>query len=548
MNQDEALSLLGAAQVEKWNKLRSEGEQIPSLAAAELRDVDLRGANLRGADLGGAVLCGAKLSGADLSRACLTGADLTGADLRQAVLVEADLRWAKLIEADLHGSYLRGAKLDGADFSRAKLSRGDLIWIDTSTLNLHSIVVVEDESVDYRIDFGGTLRCESAPAPRSPTGVAAARARRYWKPHPVSRVVAGSLRVLRVVTVGWMAYLRVPERPRDPLAPGLPLHNHTFRRIKAMARRVSLVLGQLMLRQGRRIDPVDCTVFAPPRVARGDSLWVQVFAHRPEQAEQASSLAQEMDDQARRRGFKSLEVGIERGTRLTFHLHVPGISFAAPSDSLLWEGRPAYVQFIAKAPLDLALGNVFGRVTVSRDALPVGSIMFRLEIVEKNGQPPAPNTLLGQTHPRRRSPLLPVGDVTRRYHKAFISYASQDRSEVLKRVQMLRLARIRYFQDVLKLEPGDRWERKLYRHIDRSDLFLLFWSTNAKESKWVLEEARYAIKRKGGDDSAPPDMIPVIIEGPPVPEPPADLAHLHFNDYLIYFMAPAQAAATREKR
>jgi hypothetical protein len=103
---------------------------------------------------------------------------------------------------------------------------------------------------------------------------------------------------------------------------------------------------------------------------------------------------------------------------------------------------------------------------------------------------------------------------------------------------MLRLARIRYFQDVLKLEPGDRWERELYRHIDRSDLFLLFWSTRAKESKWVLEEVRYAIKRKAGDDAAPPDVIPVIIEGPPIPSPPEDLAHLHFNDYLIYFMYP----------
>jgi hypothetical protein len=113
---------------------------------------------------------------------------------------------------------------------------------------------------------------------------------------------------------------------------------------------------------------------------------------------------------------------------------------------------------------------------------------------------------------------------------------------------MLRLARIRYFQDVLKLEPGDRWERKLYLYIDKSDLFLLFWSTKAKESEWVLKEVRYAIKRKGGDESAPPEMIPVIIEGPPVPEPPEELAHLHFNDYLIYFMKPRLPERVEEAR
>jgi len=112
---------------------------------------------------------------------------------------------------------------------------------------------------------------------------------------------------------------------------------------------------------------------------------------------------------------------------------------------------------------------------------------------------------------------------------------------VLKRVQMLTLLRIGYFQDVLHLKPGDRWERKLYRHIDKCDLFLLFWSTAAKRSQWVLKEVRYALKRKGGDHLAPPQIHPVIIEGPPAPEPPDELAHLHFNDKLIYFMvAPEQ--------
>jgi hypothetical protein len=146
-----------------------------------------------------------------------------------------------------------------------------------------------------------------------------------------------------------------------------------------------------------------------------------------------------------------------------------------------------------------------------------------------------------------RKSLLPAGESVRRYRRAFISYASQDRPEVLKRVQMLRLARIRYFQDVLKLEPGDRWERKLYLHIDKSDLFLLFWSTHAKESEWVLNEVRYAIKRKGGDESAPPQLIPVVLEGPPVPLPPKELAHLHFDDYLTYFMNPQSVNRKRSE-
>ena len=51
-----------------------------------------------------------------------------------------------------------------------------------------------------------------------------------------------------------------------------------------------------------------------------------------------------------------------------------------------------------------------------------------------------------------------------------------------------------------------------------------------------MEELRYALKRKAGNDFAPPEIRPVILEGPPVPEPPEELSHIHFNDYLIYFM------------
>ncbi|MGA2076968.1 MAG: hypothetical protein ABSH52_26050 [Terriglobia bacterium] len=44
---------------------------------------------------------------------------------------------------------------------------------------------------------------------------------------------------------------------------------------------------------------------------------------------------------------------------------------------------------------------------------------------------------------------------------------------------MLSRLRIKYFQGALSLEPGERWQKALYRHIDESDLFLLFWSSAA---------------------------------------------------------------------
>jgi hypothetical protein len=107
---------------------------------------------------------------------------------------------------------------------------------------------------------------------------------------------------------------------------------------------------------------------------------------------------------------------------------------------------------------------------------------------------------------------------------------------VLERVQLLPILGVRTFQDVLDLTPGERWERSLYRHIDISDIVLLFWSNAAKRSKWVRKEVRYALDRKHGDEFALPEIGPVIIEGPPVPRPWKELADLHFSDRMIYFM------------
>src|SRR5262249_5880813 len=191
---------------------------------------------------------------------------------------------------------------------------------------------------------------------------------------------------------------------------------------------------------------------------------------------------------------------------------------------LVWRGEPQAVQFGVGVPRDRDPGCLLGTVTVSNDGGPLGHVTFKLAVVEAGGQ--------------RGGEPVPVGDAAHRYRKAFVSYASADRPEVVKRVQMLARLGIDYFQDVLSLEPGERWARELYRHIEESDLFLLFWSTAARNSEWVHKELRHALRLKGDGDHALPAIQPVVIEGPPPPPPPLELAHLQFNDYLLYFIRP----------
>ena len=264
-------------------------------------------------------------------------------------------------------------------------------------------------------------------------------------------------------------------------------------------------------------DLVECTVFAPPNAAPGDSVLVQAFVHRPDEAADAKAIATELDTAARRRAYRTLTAPVTYGSRLDFELRMPGLTIDEPVTSLLWRGRTEAVQFAVEVPQDALPRSVTGTLEVSLDGAPVGHVKFTLR-VEKEVQQAA---------------VEPQGEHARTYSYAFISYSSRDRDEVLSRVQMLSLSGIDYFQDVMTLEPGDRWLRKLEAGIDECDLFLLFWSKHAKESRWVKQEVEYALARQGADELAAPEIRPVILERV---EPWEELSHLHFDDRVLYFM------------
>ncbi|MDZ7967724.1 MAG: toll/interleukin-1 receptor domain-containing protein [Nostoc sp. DedSLP03] len=270
-------------------------------------------------------------------------------------------------------------------------------------------------------------------------------------------------------------------------------------------------------------DLVDCSVFSPSSVTPNDMFLVQVFVHLPEQVEFTKQNAQQFDPDAKQLGARSLGLPIQRGSELTFNLSIPKLEVDDPIQKLSWNGRADSIQFGVTVPADITQKTVIGTVTVSQNTIPLGHLKFKLSII-----PSASST--------SKDPHL-VGEVARHYRKAFVSYSSKDRIEVLKRVQGLAVSGITVFQDILNLEPGDRWEQKLYRNIDECDLFLLFWSTAAKESPWVLKEVLYALDRQGSNGLRSPEIIPVIIEGPPPVPPPPELQNLHFNDKLLYLIA-----------
>ncbi len=284
--------------------------------------------------------------------------------------------------------------------------------------------------------------------------------------------------------------------------------------------------------QAEVAEDVSSSVFAPRRAACGEGFLVQIFAHLPgEDPVALKGRATEAEPRAERVGGDLLDQQIKRGTTLTFTLSMNGLDIDQPQQDRVWRGRTIGVQFGVTVPSDFKPGSMYGLLVVSADTIPIGHFRFAFEVVEPGGY-------------RAETPSY-IGGLTR-YQHAFISYAHEDRAEVLKRVQMLSLLKEKFFQDFITLEPGQQWESGIRQAIDQSDVIFLFWSKAASESVEVKKEILYAMARHGGNENALPAILPVIIEGPPPPAPPTDLKFLHFDDKFSYWIFAAEASAQHE--
>ena len=270
-------------------------------------------------------------------------------------------------------------------------------------------------------------------------------------------------------------------------------------------------------------DLVDVSVFAPESGQAGTEVLVQVFLHELSAAEAAEGLAKEADPDAQRRGVATLATPLAFGQRVDIVVEAPGLTIDEPAQHLVWYGLPRACQFGVTLPANAAARSYPVKVRVISNSVPIGALRFSLKV----GAPAAQ--------------VAVRGDSATRYRRAFLSYASPDRAEVLKRAQGLKAAGLGFFQDVLSLEPGERWERRLYEEIDRCDLFLLFWSSSAAMSEWVIREAQHALERRRVSDTDAPDITPVVLEGPPIPVPPDSLKEIHFNDPLRYVIAAVES-------
>jgi hypothetical protein len=141
-------------------------------------------------------------------------------------------------------------------------------------------------------------------------------------------------------------------------------------------------------------------------------------------------------------------------------------------------------------------------------------------------------------NPTKKAESTAIGEPAR---TAFASYSSKDRLRVLDRVDAIQIsAGIDVFQDCLDLNPGEEFKPRLDNEIRERDLFLLFWSKSASESKWVNWELETALKEKGEQALQLHPLDPGV-------KPPAGLEKLNIGSVAMWVRKGYEAVMAERK-
>lgn len=180
-----------------------------------------------------------------------------------------------------------------------------------------------------------------------------------------------------------------------------------------------------------------------------------------------------------------------------------------PVQALVWNGGVEMLDFVLTAPPDAEPGE--RQVTLRAHVGPL--------VVATWTHPVA--VLLDATGAARTTAFAQAAGT------AYASFAACDRERVAPFIAAIELsAGIDVFSDGLDQRPGHEWKPRLADEIRGRDLFLLFWSREARASRWVEWEWRQALATKG--------LRAIQVHALQQPlDPPADLTALHVDSLQL---------------
>jgi hypothetical protein len=252
-----------------------------------------------------------------------------------------------------------------------------------------------------------------------------------------------------------------------------------------------------------------CSVMTP-----GRDYAIEVWIHLDEKRDEILRRAkQSQGDDIRLHGKAGTLVA--RNTLITVQVLIPDLEVRDSEDTVYWDGEIGSATFPVHVPSNCTHGSHRGTALFHVDGIVIAKLHFVVEIGPLDKPTPG---LLGHE---------------RHYRRAFASYASQDRDDVLARIQGILkvLPQLDIFFDVASLRSGEKWAPRLEQEIVAREVLYLFWSEHARKSEWVEREWRTALRHHGltGID-------PVPLVSPEEVPPAKELAsELHFNDWTLAY-------------
>ena len=259
------------------------------------------------------------------------------------------------------------------------------------------------------------------------------------------------------------------------------------------------------------LSKVQFSAVAPKEFVSGQYMILNIVMYEEAFRSVVTDIMNDYDEKTQEARSGALKAAVGSGIRVV--LTSPDYTVTDNEETGIWNGEYLNLSFAVEVPEDYKKNQVLYFAQVYINEIPSVRLKFII---------------------RRSADRVQLPSVERKdYMSAFVSYASEDRKRVAGIIQGMKKARpdLDIFFDVESIRSGANWKDILYEEIRKRDMLYLCWSRYARESRWVDEEWRYALKYHGSDHI---DIVP--LDTPDSCPPPAELVDKHFNEKLLYII------------
>jgi hypothetical protein len=129
-------------------------------------------------------------------------------------------------------------------------------------------------------------------------------------------------------------------------------------------------------------DKISVSIMAPPQLLLSETVTIPVFAHA-DTADNIAAMGQTYFPNHIVVATTPLRHEFTRGTRLTFHLALPGITVEQPVQKFVWRGQTMPLPFAVHVPPDCRPGEIVGIVSISENGDVVANFDFQVRIGQR---------------------------------------------------------------------------------------------------------------------------------------------------------------------